>query len=286
MKSLFTKIILVLFLSFGSGQLFAQLNLPRLSPNASVSQTVGYTKITVNYCRPGVKERTIWGGLVPYDKVWRTGANEATTIEFTTDVTIAGKKVPGGIYSLFTIPAKDEWTVILNKTDKQWGAFNYDMKQDFMRFKVKPSKADFVERMLFTFKDVTDNSTTLTLSWAGLSVSFDINVDVIDQVHAKIKDALASAKQDDWQTYASAANYAADNNAFLDEALQWIDKAIKIDGNFYPYFVRAKVYYAKGKYVDALKSIENCRDAGRSSKDYDSYISQVDYLEKQIKEKM
>ena len=101
----------------------AQLDLPRPSPKATVSQTVGLTDITITYCRPGVKGRVIWGGLVPYDQVWRTGANEATTITFSDEVTIEGTKLPAGTYGLFTIPGKDEWTVIFNKGAKQWGAY-------------------------------------------------------------------------------------------------------------------------------------------------------------------
>ena len=150
----------------------AQNEPPRLSPKASVSQVVGYTEVAVVYSRPGVKDRKIWGGLVPYNEVWRTGANEATTIEFSDDVTVEGHKVPKGKYGLFTIPGEKEWTIILNKTWDQWGAFNYDKSQDLVRFKVKPQKSDFTERLLFTFDYVSPYSENVVIEWNELKVPF------------------------------------------------------------------------------------------------------------------
>ena len=155
-----------------SASLNAQNEPPRLSPKASVSQVVGYTEVSVVYSRPGVKDRKIWGGLVPYDEVWRTGANEATTIEFANDVTVNGNKVPKGKYGLFTIPGEKEWTIILNKTWDQWGAFNYDDTKDFLRFKVKPQESDYTARLLFTFEYVSPYSANILIAWDQLEVSF------------------------------------------------------------------------------------------------------------------
>jgi hypothetical protein len=262
-----------------------QVDLPRISPNASLSETVGYTIITVNYCRPAVKERIIWGGLVPYNQVWRTGANEATTIQFTTDVTVGGNKVPAGRYSLFTIPTEDEWTVILNKTDKQWGAFNYKEAEDLLRFKVKPSKGFFTERLQFSFSNLTDASTYLVLNWENLQISFKIEVDVAGQAYLKIKEAIAS-KPDRWQNYTEGANFAYENGVYLDEARQWADKAISFGPNYTPYFVKAKVLFKQNKFKEALNTLDKCREVGRTDKNWDTFISQVDLLEKQIKSKM
>lgn len=149
---------------------------PRPSPNASVSQVIGFTDVAVTYCRPGVKGRVIWGELVPYDKVWRTGANEATTITFSDDVTIEGQKVPKGKYGLFTIPTKTTWTVILNKVAEQWGAYQYKPDQDVLRVTVTPKAGAFQERMLFTFENLTNNSAELVLSWEKLQVPVKIEV--------------------------------------------------------------------------------------------------------------
>jgi hypothetical protein len=276
-----TKAITLFFLSLS---IYAQIDLPRQSPSASVSQKVGYTEIMIDYCRPAIHGRQIWGGLVPYNKVWRTGANEATTIQFTTDVIVEGNKVPAGRYSLFTIPTENEWTIILNKTDKQWGAFNYKQEDDLLRFNVKPEKNSFMERMQFSFSNITDSSASVVLNWENIHVVFGIKIDVLTQAYSKIKEGLAS-KPDDWHGYASAANYAADNGAYLDEALKWVDKAITLEQNYYPFFVKARVYLKKGEYTNALKTLEKCRDAGRKDKTYNSFVAQVDFLEQEIKTK-
>lgn len=147
----------------------------RPSPTSSVTQTVGFTDITVTYCAPGVKDREIWGGLVPYNEVWRTGANEATTIEFSKDTEFGGNKVPAGKYSLFTIPTEGDWTIILNKTAEQWGAYKYDKAKDLLRFTITPKKSPHMhERMKFVFKNTTDYESTLALVWENLMVPISI----------------------------------------------------------------------------------------------------------------
>src|SRR4051794_27555648 len=167
---------LLLVLTAGAA-LAQQLDLPRPSPNASVTQTVGITDITIKYSRPGVKGREIWGKLVPYDKVWRTGANENTTITFSTPVKIEGHELPAGRYGLFTIPTADRWTVIFSKDSNDLGAFNYKQEDDALRIEAGPQPAAFRERMAFGFDDVTDTSTKVILSWEKLQVTFTIEVD-------------------------------------------------------------------------------------------------------------
>jgi len=265
--------------------IYAQDIIPRPSPPASVSQTVGYTTITINYCRPGVKGRRIWGDLVPYNTIWRTGANEATTIQFTTDVTVEGHKVPAGKYSLFTIPNKESWTVILNKVSNQWGAFRYNEQDDLLRFNVKPGKSEFTERMLFTISVVDDSSCSIVMDWEYLKAAFNVKVNLTEQVLSKIKGAIA-AEPDDFQIYIIGATYAADHGVFMDEAFRWIDKALSISNNFNGYLAKAKLYYRQGKYVDAVKELERCREAGRNDSDYHSRIAEIDLLEKRIKDKL
>ena len=143
----------------------AQIKLPRVSPKATVTQTVGLTEVNILYNRPGVKGRTIWGGLVPYDEVWRTGANEATTINFSQAVTINGKPLPAGLYSLHTIPGKTTWTVIFNKKAEQWGSYEYDATQDALRLTVEPKQGPHQEWMTFSFPDVLSDSASVELSW-------------------------------------------------------------------------------------------------------------------------
>jgi hypothetical protein len=261
----------------------AQIDLPRVSPNASISQTIGYTNISISYCRPAVRERKIWDGLVPFNQVWRTGANEATTIQFTTDATVQGFKIPAGRYSLFTIPTENEWAVILNKTDKQWGAFNYKQDEDLVRFKVKPESGNFIERLQFYFDNITESSLTIVLRWEKIKVTFNVEVDVTSHAYIKIKDAIAQ-KPDRWQNYTEGANYAAENNAYMDEALKWTEKAISFGPNYYPHFIKAKVLFKLNKFKDALGALDKCREVGRTDKNWDSFVSQADYLEKQIKQ--
>lgn len=149
----------------------------RASPNAAVSQTIGTTEVRITYGRPQVKGRTIFAddGLVSYGEVWRTGANEATTISFSSDVTVEGEPLSEGTYSLYTIPGPDTWTIIFNNTANQWGT-NYDESKDALRVEVSPASASMREMMTFLFTDVTDTSGTCVLHWAETRVPFEIEV--------------------------------------------------------------------------------------------------------------
>lgn len=151
---------------------------PRVSPNAEVHQTIDTTNVRVTYGRPNVRGRTIFGDLVPYDEVWRTGANEATTITFSGNVQVNDEDVPAGTYALFTIPAEDDgWTVILNNTPNQWGAYDYEADDDHLRTTVEAYQADaFREQMTFTFEAVDDTSATMLLHWADTAVPIPVTV--------------------------------------------------------------------------------------------------------------
>jgi len=174
---LFSKIffMLLIFLGFIS-QSVAQdyLKKLRISPKAEVMQVVGLTQVNISYSRPGVKGRKIWGGLVPYDKVWRAGADEATKITFSTDVMIEGKKLSVGSYSFFVIPTKKEWTIIFNKVADQWGAFEYNEAEDAMRIKVKPKMGEFEEWLKYEFVKTGDYSANLCLHWEKQKVVLKI----------------------------------------------------------------------------------------------------------------
>ena len=147
----------------------------RPSPNAAVGQTIGTTMAMVQYSRPAVRDREIFGGLVPYDEVWRTGANEATTVTFSDDVMVEGEMLPAGTYSLFTIPSADTWTVVFNKTAQQWGAFRYDEAQDALRVSVEPMMdAPMQEQFEIRFADVSDTAATLVLHWDTVGVPIQI----------------------------------------------------------------------------------------------------------------
>jgi hypothetical protein len=149
----------------------------RLSPKAGVFQTVGITDINISYSRPGVKNRKIWGELVPYNKVWRTGADEATKITFSTDVLIEGKKLPAGAYSFFAIPGEKEWTLIFNKVADQWGAFTYNEAEDALRIKVKPVEYSNHDWLLYSFTEMDSahpTSVQINLIWEKIKVPFKV----------------------------------------------------------------------------------------------------------------
>jgi hypothetical protein len=255
----------------------AAQDLPRLSPGASVSQTVGLTDISVTYSRPGVKERTIWGGLVPYNKMWRTGANEATKITFSDDVKINGQALPAGSYSLFTIPGESGWTVIFNKNTELAGTNGYDEKEDALRIQVKPQAAEFVERMEFVFSDLKDNSTTVALHWEKLMVPFTVEVDVHSRAVENIQKAMAEAKPDDYLTPFRSANYYFNSDTDLEQALEWINKSVSIKETYFNTSVQARLYGKLGKYKEAIAAAEKSIQL-RKADDSDADTSEMEKM--------
>ncbi len=243
----------------------AQLDLPRPSPKATITQTVGLTDVTITYCRPGVKGRVIWGGLVPYDQVWRTGANEATTITFADDVTVEGTKLAAGTYGLFTIPGKDQWTVIFNKGAKQWGAYEYKQDQDVLRIKVAARPAGFHELMTFSFPVVATESAEVALTWERLTVPFSFKVDTIDKVMTSARKAIAEAKPDDWRTSYRAAAFCLDNNTGLDEARAWLEKSIAVKETMYNLTGKARLLAMEGKKADAIALAKKAIAVGKAA---------------------
>lgn len=244
---------------------FAQLNLPRVSQKATVTQTVGLTDITVSYSRPGVKGRTVWGDLVPYDKVWRTGANEATKITVSDDVMINGQKLAAGSYALATIPGKDEWTVVFNTQADLWGAYEYDEKKDALRVKVKPQAGPMQEWMQISFPEVTPNSATMALAWDKVVVPVKIDVDVNAKALASINAALAAAKADDWRTPLRSADFAFNNGIAQKESWGWVEQSLKVQENFYNLSLKAKMLAKDGKKADAIKTAEKAIEVGKKA---------------------
>jgi hypothetical protein len=219
--------VALLALQMAAGAALAQqIDLPRPSPNASVSQTVGITEVTIKYSRPGVKGRQVWGKVVPYGEVWRAGANENTTIKFSTPVKIDGHELPAGTYGLQAIPTAGDWTVIFSKDANEWGAFSYKEADDALRIQVKPQPAELRERMAFDFDDVTDTSAKVVLQWEKLKVPFTVEVDTPKLVTAKLKDAVR------WQASYQAAMYCIQNNICLDDASHWLDASIALQENY------------------------------------------------------
>jgi len=181
-KSLRIINTLVLFclVLFFTGTASAQNNNKqvRVSPKAMVKQTVGLTEVTIDYSRPGVKGRTIWGNLVHYNVVWRAGADEATKITFSSDVKINGKSLKVGSYSFFVIPTKNNWTLIFNKVATQWGAFEYNESEDVFRIEVTTEEGNFQEWLSYTITKTVDNSAIIRLEWEKIKVPFTVEVEI------------------------------------------------------------------------------------------------------------
>lgn len=274
-KTLLCTAIAALLVSSAS----AELTLPRVSQKASVTQTVGLTDVTVQYCRPGVKGRVIWGELVPFDKVWRTGANEATTISFSKPVKINGQALPAGLYSFHTIPGKTSWTVIFNKTAEQWGSYEYDASKDALRIQVTPVAGPNQEWMAFSFSDVANDHATVELAWEKLRIPFKIETDTANQAMAAIREALAGEVKD-WEVPYSAASYASTNNLEnRAEAMKWIDQSVALKETYWNLRLKASMLDKDGKRKDAIAVAEKAVQVGKAAKDEPGEIAKT---EKQI----
>jgi hypothetical protein len=209
------------------------LNLPDVSQAAEVKQRIALTDITINYHRPLVNGRKIWGGLVPYGKVWRAGANENTAIEFSDPVSVEGRPLAKGVYGLHMIPNPNSWTVIFSKTNTAWGSYSYDQKEDALRVNVKPKPlAEQKEAMDFEFEDLKPDSTTVTLKWEKLGVPFTVSVTDADQTLQNIRAQLKGRGQFTWQALDEGAQFCLTRKINLDEALRWADASIQNEERF------------------------------------------------------
>jgi hypothetical protein len=228
---------------------FAQLpplTTPQASQKAMVEQTVGLTDITITYHRPGVNGRKIWGGLVPYGDVWRAGANENTTIAFTSPVTVEAQKLAAGTYGLHMIPTEGAWTIIFSNMATAWGSFSYDAKEDAVRVTVTPQQNDMTERLQYTFDEPTDKNVTVSLRWEKLRVPFRVEVDTPNVVLTNIRKELRGLPRFGWQGWNQAATYALRNGGDLDEAMQWADASINLQPTFQNLRTKAAIAEKKG----------------------------------------
>src|SRR5213083_3326344 len=220
----------------GLGQIASaqnDLNLPDVSQAAEVKQRIALTDITLNYHRPLVNGRKIWGGLVPYGKVWRAGANENTTIEFSDPVLVEGKPLVKGTYGLHMIPNPDSWTVIFSKTNTGWGSYSYDQKEDALRVDVKPRPlAEQKEALEFDFEDLKPTSTAVTMKWEKLGVPFTISINDSDQTLQNIRAQLKGRGQFTWQALDEGAQFCLTRKINLDEALGWADASVQNEERF------------------------------------------------------
>jgi hypothetical protein len=243
-----------------AGAARADLDLPRPSPFAKVVQTVGLTDITVDYSSPGVKGRAIWGGVVPYDKLWRAGANLPTKVTFSRDVTFGGKPVPAGSYAFFLIPSKGAWTVILNKKLDQPGTGqDYKQADDLLRVQVKPTAAPFRERLAYLVTDFTDDKASLDLEWEKLRLAIPITVGTSAQALANINAAIDGG----WRNYANAARYMLETKKDYDAGMKYVDQSLALKEDWFNLWIKAELVAAKGNIKEARATGERAYELGK-----------------------
>jgi hypothetical protein len=238
-------LLLVLVASEATAQV-PGLTAPEASPESSATQVVGLTRMSVSYHRPATNGRAVWGTLVPYGQVWRAGANENTTVAFSTPVTVNGTALAAGTYGLHMIPTANDWTVIFSRETGAWGSFSYDQKEDAARVTVKPEAAPQQERLGYSFDEPTDDSVVLAMRWEKLRVPLTVRIDRARTVLEDYKAQLRGLPRFGWQGWNQAANWAAQNEVELDEALAWADRSIGMNRNFANLRTKALVLTKKG----------------------------------------
>lgn len=269
---------------FLSSDISAQIQTPAASPFATLTQAVGLTKITIEYSRPSVKGRKIFGDLAPYGKVWRTGANRITTIKFDDDVRINGQKLAAGTYGWYSFPGKDIWTIALNSDAKAWGAYSYDAKKDVLRVTVKAEKLlTKIEHLTIEFDNFTPTAADVVLRWENTAVRFRVEHDPHEQIMAAIK--TETAKSDaSADTYSAAAQYYLDHDIDLNQALKWADKVLETDKNWWSYFLRAAIEAKLNQCDKAVADATTALEGAKKDKD-DSYIKRSEKILADCKKK-
>ncbi|MFK7971911.1 MAG: DUF2911 domain-containing protein [Bacteroidia bacterium] len=278
MKNISTLLIAVALLCLGTLQ--AQMA-PAPSPSCKTVQMAGLTEITIDYSRPSMKGRTIFGELVPFDKVWRTGANASTKIEFSTDVTIGGSKVKKGKYALYTKPGKDSWTVMLYTDLSHWGVPN-EIKEDAIaaQFKVTPTKTkDSYESLSIHLDHLRKDKAHLVIQWENTKVAIEMMLPADEMVVANIDKMMAGPSSGQ---YYQAARYYLETNRDLKKAQEWIDKAIELrEGAYWAMTIKAKIHKAMGDKAGAKATAMKALEAAKADKN-DGYVKQNEEILKSL----
>ncbi len=244
----------------------AQLRLPQPSPGASVMQTIGVTDITINYSRPALKGRDVFGTVVPYGQLWRTGANGATKFTATTDVMVEGQKLPAGSYSLFSIPTQSEWTLIFNKNTTA-STDQYKQEEDALRVKITPSMtAEKLENFVIGFTDMTDSTARLNIMWANVKAGANLTVNTTANATAGVAKAVAE-KPEDAAVLQAAASYNLSKGRNLEQALAWADKSIGLSESYRNVWVKAQILAKMNKPAEALPLAQKALTLGQASND-------------------
>lgn len=267
------KIFLMAGAALLSTAVFSQ-DLPKPSPMGELEQMVGLTEVEIEYSRPSAKERTIFGDLVPYGEMWRTGANKASMISFSTDVKINGKDLIAGDYAIFSIPGKESWEIMFNTNLEQYGTGNYQDSEESLRITAKPMKHLFTETFTFEVGNITDNSAQICMTWEETRVCFDMEVEVQEMAMANIESKINEIEKA-YGVYNTSARWYLENNGDLAKALEWAKKSTSIQETFWNVLTLSKAYAANGNYKEAIASAEKSKKLAQEA-GYDNYVKMND----------
>lgn len=262
--------LMILAICAASFSVSAQ-DLPQPSPYAEVMQTIGLTDVSIEYSRPGVKGREIFGGLLPYGKIWRTGANAPTQFVTSTEMSIGGKTLPAGRYSIFTVPNEGEWRFIIN-ADSKASEGEYNQEKDVVSLMIEVEEMEKeVESLTFWFANVKENGADLKFAWDNTSFSIPIEVSSEEMAMKNIEKAIASTDAD-FGTYNASARYYLEHEKDLDKALEWAEKSVNMSSKFYNVYTLSLIHHARGEYEQAIeaaeKSLELAEEIG-----YEAYVT-------------
>ena len=248
----------------------AQIETPQPSPLATINQKVGLNDFTVVYSRPSLKGRKAFGDVVPMDKLWRFGANMATTFKSSDEFSIQGNKVPAGEYALFAIPGAAEWTIVLNKTAKMSGTSSYKEAEDQLRFKVKPETTPYkTETFTLQFANLRDNAASFEILWENTRVAFDVNVDFDTKVMKQIDETMAGPSAG---SYYRAASYYFTNKKDSKKALEWVNKSLEKGGDKYWILtLKAQLQAANNDFNGAIETAKKAIELAKADED-DAYV--------------
>ncbi len=256
---MFERLLFLVLLSL-TFQMSAQSKFPPLSARASVYQVVGFTEVKIEYERPSVRGREVFGALVPWNKLWRTGAGYCTKISFSRNVRVGGQKVRAGTYSIYTIPNPKEWVVILNRDTTLYGTYGYSQELDEVRFKVVSTPAGRFYETLSLEIDLVPNDARIYLSWADTQISFDLETFTDEEMDQYIQKELLTKEENESDSYAAAAEYLLYQDGSSQLALKLTQFAIDIDkGNQWARSLRIKFFEKEKRYLDALEEVGRYR---------------------------
>lgn len=245
----------------------AQLNLPPASTDATFKQQIGFGEVEVKYSRPSARGRVIFGGLVPFGEMWRTGAHDATTIKFSEAVKLNGYDIPAGTYSFFTIPNQNEWTIVINKSTEMHGTSDYTQDQDLVRFVAKSEKsARYYETFTIEVNDLTKEEAGLFLLWENTQVKIAIKMNVDEKVMAEINDRINVKKEDRASLFYQSSAYYFNNNKDIKQAYAWVQVANSKAQDAAYLQLQAKIEAAMNDYVSALKTLRASTDLATTKK--------------------